>query len=153
MKINSSEMTKNMNNCNDNWGVDIDEFVASLPPAQQRLHQYCTEDLHNDRGRQLALSQGLLTPDFLNGQCIGSEFWCIGFYTDYVEVCGDVKLRCILMDEAYQTYSTVSAGIAKVVKSWIDAGIIPTVDDPIYVQYLQQRNGMMQYYTLRIINK
>lgn len=149
MKFNANEM--NMNK--DNWGLDIDEYVASLPLAQQRLHQYCTEDLHNDKGRQMALAQGMISPDFLNGQCVGSEFNCIGYYTDYVEVFGDVKLRCILMDDQYQTYSTVSAGVAKIVKSWISAGIIPSVDDPIYVQYLQQRNGMMQYYTLRIINK
>ena len=146
MKFNAAEL---MGNRTTDM-MTVEEYVDSLSQGEKYYHNFTTPSLQTSPWNMI-VAQGKLQPDFLNSTCIGRELRCVGYTTDYVEVPDGFKLRCMLVDEEMQVYSTISAGIAKVVKTWISSGIEPSVEQPIKVCYEQVRNGRNTYYTLRIL--
>lgn len=109
---------------------------------------YITDSLQCEEDR-LMVSTALIEPDFLNSACVGQEFDLVGYLIREVEVGDKLMTGCILFDEDGQSYSTVSAGVAKVVKSWADVGFEPSWDKPVRVKYEQVRKGTYSYYTVR----
>ena len=57
----------------------------------------------------------------------------------------------ILFDDSWNSYSTVSAGVAKIVKAWIDAEVEPSWEYPVRVRYERVQQGVYQYYTLKTV--
>lgn len=142
MKINNNEV--------DNYNeFDIASYVESLPLAKQKYHKFKTVSLENDDFRKRVLVEALTSPDFKNSELLDKTIECIGFYTDYVECNGNVLLRTILMDVDYNTYSTLSQGIAKDVCNWIDNDLEPTEDCPVTWKVVQKRKGQWSFYILQ----
>lgn len=151
MKIDKNQMN---NYVNKTTSYDsIEDYVNSLPDAEFICHQFMTESLKNDNKLKAVLAQGKLSPDFLNSECIGKDVNVIGYYTDFIEVPDGIRMRVIMVDEDLQTYSTVSGGIAKIVKSWINSELYPTAEEPLHIKYEQIRKGNIQYYTVKLLLK
>lgn len=128
----------------------VECYVESLPESKRKYHGFTTLSLDQQK-MKLILQEAKLQPDFKNAECIGKSFQCIGFYTDYVEIgYDDFKIRCILFDEDMNSYSTVSAGVAKIITGWIDLEVEPSFEDPVHLHYEQVRKGTMCYYTVKL---
>lgn len=148
MKIPNSD--KNVNVViTENEEFDIAACVEAMPASKQKYHKFKTVSLENDDFRKKVLVQALTSPDFKNSELLNKTFECIGFYTDYVNCDGRVLLRTIFMDVDYNTYSTLSQGIAKDVCNWIDNGIEPTEDYPVTWQVIQKRTSKYNVYVLQ----
>lgn len=144
MKFNAQEQMGNEEY------MTLDEYVSTLSAEEKKYHNYYTPSM-KVKPWQMIVTQAKFQPDFLNATCLNHELNCVGYITDYVEVPNGFKLRCILVDDEMNTYSTISAGVAKVVKTWIASGIIPSVEEPLRVRYEQERKGMNAYYTLKMV--
>lgn len=113
---------------------------------------FVTDSLFDDESTIL-LTNAAIKPDFLNSQCIGKEFNCVGYAVRKIEMNdGKICTNCILFDEDGNSYSTISNGIATVVLTWIDCELNPSWEKPIRVRYGQEQKGKMQYYTLQAIS-
>lgn len=143
MKINKDEVM-------DQQDQSVETYVESLPDAKKKYHRFTTLSLDQQK-MKLILQEAKLQPTFKNAECIGRSFQCIGFYTDYVELgYDDYKIRCILFDEDMNSYSTLSAGVAKIITGWIDLEVEPSFEDPVLLHYEQVRKGTICYYTVRL---
>lgn len=111
-----------------------------------------TVSLEESRDAKMVLADALINPDFRNNECIGKEFWCIGFHTRVIEMDdGKECLGVILFDDSWNSYSTISAGVARIVTGWIDAEVEPSWEYPVRVKYERVQQGVYQYYTLKIV--
>lgn len=113
---------------------------------------YVTDSMMDDESTIL-LTNAAITPDFLNYQCVGKRFECVGFAVRQLDINGDDCTNCILFDEDGNSYSTISKGIAKVVGTWIECELNPSWEKPITVEYGQEQKGTYRYYTLKAIPK
>lgn len=132
---------------------NAEKFNEDTTP-QQRVYSkwekydgYVTESLESGDG-SIVLADGFLNPDFKNRECIGKEFWLIGYGCRIADMDDDC-LSCVLIDDDYNTYSTISNGVATVIAKWIDAGVKPGFDHKIRVRYEEGGYGMRKYYTLK----
>lgn len=152
MKIENNQLNQyQRENANPNYNA-IEDYVSSLPEFEQSCHEFMTDSLKSTKFKAV-IAQGKISPDYLNSGCIGKDVNIIGYYTDYIEVPDGIRMRVIMVDEDLQTYSTVSGGIAKIVKSWIYNDIYPTIDEPLHIKYEQVRKGNIQYYTVKLLIK
>ena len=107
---------------------------------------FITDSLKDEK---LLVSTALIEPDFLNGQCVGKDLMMVGYLIRPVEVNDKILTGCILFDEDGMSYSTVSAGVAKIVQAWAQAGFEPSWEEPVHVRYDQVRKGTFSYYTVK----
>lgn len=128
----------------------VEYYVEGLPDSKKKYHGFTTLSLDEQR-MKLILQEAKLQPTYKNAECIGKSFQCIGFYTDYIELGhNDYKIRCILFDEELSSYSTLSAGVAKIITGWIDLEVEPSLADPVLLHYEQVRKGNICYYTVKL---
>lgn len=135
----------------DTEDADVAAYVESLPANKKKYHKFKTVSLDNDDFRKKVLVQALTSPDFKNSELVDKIIDCIGFYTDYTMCRGRILLRVILMDVDYNTYSTVSQGIARDICNLIDNGLEPEEDYPTKWKVVQKRNGAKSFYVLQIV--
>lgn len=144
MKINKDEVFM------DQQDQSVEQYVEGLPENKRKYHGFTTLSL-DEQKMKLILQEAKLQPTFKNAECIGRSFRCIGFYTDFIELgYNDFKIRCILIDEDLNSYSTLSAGVAKIITGWIDLEVEPSWEDPVLLHYEQVRKGTMCYYTVKL---
>ena len=134
-KFNPAEMVGERGTYNDNhrW-IDYDGYV--------------TESLKEGEGA-IVLADAMLMPDFKNRECLGKEFWLIGYACKAVEVNGDECLQVVLIGDDWTSYSTVSNGVATIITKWISAGVRPGFDHKIRVKYENVNLGRKSFYTLK----
>lgn len=129
----------------------IEEQSYDIDPKLAKYDGFSTISMEESNDAKMVLADALINPDFKNNECIGKEFWCIGFHTRVVECGGKQCLGVILFDDSWNSYSTVSAGVAKIVKAWIDAEVEPSWEYPVRVKYERVQQGVYQYYTLKTV--
>lgn len=134
----------------DQQDQSVEYYVESLPESKRKYHGFTTLSLDQQK-MKLILQEAKLQPTYKNSECIGKSFQCIGFYTDYIELAyDDYKIRCILFDEDMNSYSTISAGVAKIITGWIDLEVEPSFEDPVLLHYEQVRKGTICFYTVKL---
>ena len=144
MKINKDEVYM------DQQDQSVEYYVERLPENKKKYHGFTTLSLDQQK-MKLILQEAKLQPTFKNAECLGKCFNCIGFFTDYVEIgYDDYKVRCILFDEDLNSYSTISAGVAKIITGWIDLEVEPSIENPVLLHYEQVRKGNICYYTIKL---
>lgn len=144
MKINKNDISM------DQQDHSVECYVEGLPDSKKKYHGFTSLSLDQQK-MKLILQEARLQPTFKNAECIDKCFNCIGFYTDYVELgYNDFKIRCILFDEDMNSYSTISAGVAKIITGWIDLEVEPSFEDPVLLHYEQVRKGTICYYTVKL---
>lgn len=144
MKINKDDVYM------DQQDQSVERYVESLPENKRKYHGFTTLSL-DEKKMKLILQEARVQPTCKNSECIGKSFQCIGFYTDYIELgYADYKIRCILFDENLNSYSTLSAGVARIITGWIDLEVEPSFEDPVLLHYEQVRKGTMCYYTIKL---
>lgn len=144
MKINKDEVFM------DQQDQSVEYYVEGLPDSKKKYHGFTTLSLDLQK-MKLILQEAKLQPTYKNSECLGKCFNCIGFYTDYIELdYNDFKIRCILFDEDMNSYSTISAGVAKIITGWIDLQVEPSWKDPVLLHYEQVRKGNICYYTIKL---
>ena len=144
MKINKDEV------CMEQQDQSVEQYVERLPESKKKYHGFTTLSL-DEQKMKLILQEAKLQPTYKNAECIGKSFQCIGFYTDYIELgYDDFKVRCILFDQDLNSYSTLSAGVAKIITGWIDLEVEPSWEDPVLLHYEQVRKGTICYYTVKL---
>ena len=134
--------------------TDVPKFKEQSYEIDQKLAKYDgfnTISMEESNDAKMVLADALINPDFKNNECIGKEFWCIGFHTRVVECNGKQCLGVILFDDSWNSYSTISAGVAKIIKAWIDAEVEPSWEYPVRVRYERVQQGVYQYYTLKTV--
>ena len=118
-------------------------------------YDYITKSL-TEPNERLLLATAAVNPDFKNHDCIGRTIECVGYATrqvDFIEANNTKTVtNCILIDADGNSYSTIAAGITKVVDSWKSAGLEPDWDSPFKVEYIEQVNGRYRYYSLKPVN-
>ena len=134
-KFNPSEMVGDQGTYNKNhkW-IDYNGYV--------------TESLKDGDGA-MVLADALLCPDHKNRDCLGHEFWLIGWGCQAIEINGNECLQVVLIGDDWTSYSTVSHGVATIISTWINAGVKPGFDHKIRVRYEQVNLGMKSFYTLK----
>ena len=144
MKINKDEV------CMDQQDQSVEYYVEGLPDSKKKYHRFTTLSLDQQK-MKLILQEAKLQPTYKNSECLDKCFNCIGFYTDYIELSyDDYKVRCILFDEDMNSYSTISAGVAKIITGWIDLEVEPSFEHPVLLHYEQIRKGNICYYTVKL---
>lgn len=121
----------------DLYNVEVEERV------------FKTESLE-DKASVAIVAQAMIAPDFKNRDCIGKSFWCVGYVIRDVALDDGMHTGVILIDDEGQSYSTISAGVAKIVTSWKKAGLYPTWEEPIWVEYKEEQKGTYRYYTVKM---
>ena len=110
---------------------------------------FVTESLTDKSGKML-VANAMITPDYKNSDCIGKTFWCVGYVIRDVELEDGIHTGVILFDDEGTSYSTISAGVAKIVCAWRDAGLEPDWEEPMKVTYEQKSKGTFRFYTLKV---
>lgn len=121
----------------DLYNVEVEERV------------FKTESLE-DKASTAIVAQAMVAPDFKNRDCIGKAFWCVGYVIRDVALDDGMHTGIILIDDEGQSYSTISAGVAKIVTSWKKAGLYPTWEEPLWVEYKEESKGTYRYYTVKM---
>lgn len=121
----------------DLYNVEVEEIV------------FKTESLE-DKASTAIVAQAMVAPDFKNRECIGRSFWCVGYVIRDVALDDGMHTGVILIDDEGQSYSTISAGVAKIVTSWKKAGLYPTWEEPLWVEYKEESKGTYRYYTVKM---
>lgn len=121
----------------DLYNVEVEERV------------FKTESLE-DKASTAIVAQAMVAPDFKNRECIGKAFWCVGYVIRDVALDDGMHTGIILIDDEGQSYSTISAGVAKIVTSWKKAGLYPTWEEPLWVEYREESKGTYRYYTVKM---
>lgn len=122
---------------NDLYNVEVEERV------------FKTESLE-DKASTAIVAQAMVAPDFKNRDCIGKSFWCVGYVIRDVALDDGMHTGIILIDDEGQSYSTISAGVAKIVTSWKKAGLYPSWEEPLWVEYKEESKGTYRYYTVKM---
>lgn len=147
MKKNMNELVPTTEN-NDKYEIDM--------YPEERL--ICiTDDIATDDFK-LLMVDAMLQPNFKNSEVIGEEFNCIGYMMRAIEIeneDGDIQklTNCIFIDDEEQSYSTVSNGIARVVKTWAAIGLEPSIEHPIRIRFDQVQKGHYRYYTVKPVKE
>lgn len=121
----------------DLYNVDVEERV------------FKTESLE-DKASTAIVAQAMVAPDFKNRDVIGKAFWCVGYVIRDVALDDGMHTGIILIDDEGQSYSTISAGVAKIVTSWKKAELYPTWEEPLWVEYREESKGTYRYYTVKM---
>lgn len=146
MKINKDEVYMNQ----DQQDQSVEYYVEGLPDSKKKYHRFTTLSL-DEQKMKLILQEARIQPTFRNSECLGKCFNCIGFYVDYIEMgYNDFKIRCILFDADLNSYSTISAGVAKIITGWIDLQVEPSFENPVLLHYEQVRRGNICFYTVKL---
>ena len=117
--------------------------------AEVEERVFKTESLE-DKASTAIVAQAMVAPDFKNRECIGKAFWCVGYVIRDVALDDGMHTGIILIDDEGQSYSTISAGVAKIVTSWKKAGLYPTWEEPLWVEYREESKGTYRYYTVKM---
>ena len=133
--MSKMNMNDEVNRILDGW--DEDEKV------------FKTESLE-DKASTAIVAQAMIAPDFKNKNVIGKSFWCVGYVIRDVILEDGKHTGVILIDDEGQSYSTISAGVAKIVTSWKKAGLFPTWEEPLWVEYKEESKGTYRYYTVKM---
>ena len=91
-----------------NPNTDVPKFEEQSYEVDQKLAKYDgfnTISLEESNEAKVVLAEALISPDFKNNECIGKEFWCIGFHTRIVECGGKQCVGVILFDDSWNSYS------------------------------------------------
>lgn len=133
------EMKMKMENVknDDLYNVEVEERV------------FKTESLE-DKASTAIVAQAMVAPDFKNRDVIGKSFWCVGYVIRDVALDDGMHTGIILIDDEGQSYSTISAGVAKIVTSWKKAGLYPSWEEPLWVEYKEESKGTYRYYTVKM---
>lgn len=121
----------------DLYNVEVEERV------------FKTESLE-DKASTAIVAQAMVSPDFKNRDVIGKSFWCVGYVIRDVALDDGMHTGIILIDDEGQSYSTISAGVAKIVTSWKKAGLYPSWEEPLWVEYKEESKGTYRYYTVKM---
>ena len=117
--------------------------------ATEEFDTFITESLQ-DRQSKILVSNAMVQPDFKNNEVLGKVFWCVGYVIRPVELDDGIHTGVILFDDEGTSYSTISAGVAKIVCGWRDAKLEPTWEEPMKVWYEQKSKGQYRYYTVKV---
>lgn len=126
-----------------------DEVNRILDGWDEDENVFKTESLE-DKASTAIVAQAMIAPDFKNRDVIGKSFWCVGYVIRDVILEDGKHTGVILIDDEGQSYSTISAGVAKIVTSWKKAGLFPTWEEPIWVEYKEESKGTYRYYTVKM---
>lgn len=117
-------------------------------------YTFITESMQG-KNEKLLLASAAINPDFKNGDCIGKKIECVGYAVRPVDLYDtdtntkNTVTNCILFDTDGNSYSTISNGIAAVVCQWVKAGVEPTWEEPLWVEYVQKSKGTYRFYSLK----
>ena len=130
--------------------MKMENEIQTTPQYEEYEERVFKTESLEDKASVAIVAQAMVAPDFKNRECIGKAFWCVGYVIRDVALDDGMHTGIILIDDEGQSYSTISAGVAKIVTSWKKAGLYPTWEEPLWVEYKEESKGTYRYYTVKM---